>query len=185
MAKSSTLAWAIEEALRRYDWADLPGFLLSFFHTFLFPAIAALLGLVVAYKISQLVWRIIFPLPARTRHLQAKKLYREGKTLQALHEWTTLSRYPTAYLSRACHEIYVMHNCVEGLAILRQAERIQLEEEDPSAKGRRRRRLPFQVPSKITQSMKLDAQAIAQGNEIMVDMNARVFKQEYLGVTSL
>ena len=43
----------------------------------------------------------------------------------------------------------------------------------------------IKVPKKTVQSFKFDADAIAQGNFIMVDMNARLAKQEHLGVTSL
>jgi hypothetical protein len=67
------------------------------------------------------------------------------------------------------------HDTKEGRCILRQAQQLQLE------KGSAIKLLP----TKEVQKMKLDAQAIVNGNLMMVDMNARLAKQEYLGVASL
>jgi lipopolysaccharide biosynthesis regulator YciM len=126
-------------------------------------------------KCSKIYSDISFP-PNLTFFIP-KSFYRKGRVAEALRDWTRLDQYGPAYLSRVCHAIYMQqpHDTKEGRCILRQAQQLQLE------KGSAIKLLP----TKEVQKMKLDAQAIVNGNLMMVDMNARLAKQEYLGVASL
>jgi hypothetical protein len=174
VSRGSVLGRAVANWVRSQDMADLPVFLYDLLNNFVLPMIITLACLGTAWKMLKQVYRYFLPPKPHALYSQAVALYRKGRVPQALRDWTKLDQYGPAYLSRACHAIYIQHDTKEGLRILRQAQQLQLE------KG-----CAIQLPTKEVQKMKLDAQAIANGNFLMVDMNARLAKQEYLGITSL
>ena len=162
------------EWVRSQDMADIARFFWDLMTNFLLPMIVLLCCLGSIGNVLKQGYRYVFPPSLHTLQKEAVVLYRKGHTVEALRDWTRLDQYGPAYLSRACHAIYIQHDTKEGLCILRQAQELQLE------KGS-----AIKLPTKEVTKMKLDAQAIANGNLIMVDMNARLAKQEYLGITSL
>jgi hypothetical protein len=174
VSRNSALGRAVANWVRSQDMAELPGFLYDFIKNFVLPLIVAFFCLGSVWKVLKQFYRVLLPPKPHVRHSEAVTLYRKGHIPEALRDWQRLDQYGPAYLSRACHAIYIQHDTKEGLRILRQAQQLQLEQGSS-----------IKLPTKEVQKMKLDAQAIANGNLIMVDMNARLAKQEYLGITSL
>jgi hypothetical protein len=122
------------------------------------------------------------------RYRHAKSLYRRGKIDQALTEWSDIARtqrYGPAYLSRAAHAIYVQDQPQEGLRILREAQQQQQPQSQTSDKNHSNHTKLKHFSSKQVELMKMDAQAIANGDTTMVNLNARLAKQEFLGVTTI
>jgi hypothetical protein len=123
------------------------------------------------------------------RYRHAKSLYRRGKIDQALQEWSDVARtqrYGPAYLSRAAHAIYVQGQPQEGLRILREAQQQQSQpQSQPQTSDKNNHTKLKHFSSKQVQLMKMDAQAIANGDATMVDLNARLAKQEFLGVATI
>jgi hypothetical protein len=175
VSRKAALGRAVANWVRSQDMADLPGFMYDLMKNFILPMILVLCCLGSVGKVLKQGYRFVIPPKLHVRHKEAIILYRKGHVAEALRDWTTrLDQYGPAYLSRACHAIYILHDTQEGLRILRRAQQLQLE------KGS-----SMKLATKEVTKMKLDAQAIANGNLLMVDMNARLAKQEYLGITSL
>ena len=174
VSQKTALSRAIVDWVRSQDMAVLPGFLWDLLKNFILPMIVLLCCLGSVGKVLKQGYRYVWPPPLYVCHKEAMARYRKGQIEEALRDWNRLDQYGPAYLSRACHAIYIQHDTQQGLCILRQAQQLQY------LKGS-----SIQLPTKEVTKMKFDAQAIANGNIIMVDMNARLAKQEYLGITSL
>jgi hypothetical protein len=133
------------------------------------PIVFGLLGLIITYKLMKAMDRLLFPPPAYTRYQEALELYQQGHVRPALKAFETLQRddkYVKAALSLAVHEIYMAGDAAEGIRILRKAKTVH----------------GMSLPQNLVASMQDDAEAIQDGNSIMMKMNARMAKQEYLGV---
>jgi hypothetical protein len=176
VSRNSALGRAVANWVRSQDMAELPGFMYALIQNLVLPLIVLLCCLGSIWKMMKKSYRYFLPPKHYVLHSEAMALYRKGRVSEALRDWTRLDQYGPAYLSRACHVIYMQQppDTNEGLRILRQAQQLQL------TKGS-----AIKLPTKEVQKMKLDAQAIVNGNLLMVDMNARLAKQEYLGITSL
>lgn len=118
--------------------------------------------------LSFLQWfgRIIVPPKARVRYRDAKLKYQNGKRKEAIKEWNRLTKFGPAYLSRAVHALYVEGNPQEAMRIIRLAKEAQ-------------------VTAKLYQVSRIqdDAKALQNGaSKKMMELNAQLFKQEYLGI---
>jgi hypothetical protein len=103
------------------------------------------------------------------RYQAAKQLYRRGKREQALHHWAELKDFGPAYLSLATHALYVEHDSMKALGIIRQAKE-------------RKVRININQVNMI----RMDAKALQiGGNATMVDMNATMAKQDHLGTRNV
>lgn len=147
----------------------LPSLLWRIGRDLVFPAVVGLFAFGGMATVLHYLWRFIIPPPATDRYREAKKLYRIGKQKAALKEWTSLRKFGPAYLSRATHALYVELDPQQALGILRVAKKQQVR-----------------IQLNQVEMIKLDAQALqGGGNVTMLDMNARLAKQEHLGVTTL
>ena len=175
---NNALAHYLNNIVREMNLEELPTFLYDFFHDFILPLAILLICFAGFLKLLLRLYRLIIPPPPKQRHAEIKLLYRKGYTKQALKEWERdLPTYPPSILSRACHEIYIRptQNPKAGIDLLSTF----LKNTD-DVKTREKKEYIRQA-----QNMKSDAIAIQHGNERMVDMNARLAKQEYLGITTL
>ena len=172
--QTSALARFLIETTRSWKLEDIPNFLLAFLKDFIVPIAIVLICIAGFLKLLIRIYRLIIPYPPPIRHQQIQKLYRTGSTHQALFEWKRdLSTYPPAILARACHEIFVKLQPQQGLEILD----FILKKEDTYSKTKDGKRY-----FKQAENMKSDALAIQHGNVRMVDMNARLAKEEFLSV---
>ena len=166
----SALATYWAEVFDRYTVLDLGEFFLHFSRQFILPLAMAVCVFGGFAKLTWALKRWIVPPPPPELHQEALAEYRRKKPKQALKGWTFLAEkhnYVPSVLALACHEIYVTRDTKKGLEILQQAQKRGVK-----------------LPKQQCQSFVLDAKAIAQGNLIMVDMNAKLAKQDYLGITS-
>lgn len=146
---------------------DLPNFLVFVAREVMIPVTILLICFGGAVKLLLQTQKQLNPPPKHVRHKEIVIQYSKGKVEEALNEFAKLD-YGRSYLSRACHEIYVVgtdESVAKGIMILKEAE-IQ-------KKG---------VSEKQIREMRADAAAILSGNAIMVRTNASVAKEEYLGV---
>lgn len=167
--RDAPLLGPVLRVIDEHSLLALPHFLYGVGRDFLFPLVVGLFAFGGGAAILHTIYRFIIPPPAKDRYRQAKKLYRLGQPQQALQEWTSLRHFGPAYLSRATHALYVELDPQQALGILRVAKEQQVR-----------------IQLKQVEMIKLDAQALqAGGNTTMIDMNARLAKQEHLGVTTL
>lgn len=75
-------------------------------------------------------------------------------------------RYGKAVLSLAVHEIYVAGSPTEGLRLLKEARSKGLQI----------------VPATTINILQEDAKSIMGGDAVMVELNAKMAKQDYLGI---
>jgi hypothetical protein len=168
---NQAIRMAIHEIVDRYELNSTRAVMrmvLGLCYYVIGPLLLGLLGVVTTYQILKRIERILLPPPVLIRYEEAIDQYRRGKVREALKEFRRLQRkdgYGPAVLSLAAHEIYVSHAPAEGLRILREAN--------------------AKVPAKPMKSMQEDARAILAGNAVMVDMNARLAKQQYLGISTI
>ena len=163
------LLGSVVRFVEQHSLEALPGFLLGVGRNMILPI--AIVVCTFGGLVSTLRWigRFIVPPPARDRYRQAKKWYRRGQQKEALKEWESLKKFGPAYLSRATHALYVQFDPQQALGILRTAKEEKVK-----------------IQLKQVEMIKLDAKAVqAGGNATMLDMNARLAKQEHLGVTTL
>lgn len=135
------------------------------------PVLLGILSLVATYKVMKAIERLLFPPPPRARYQEAFELYQQGHVRPALKAFGKLQRqdkFAKATLSLAVHEIYVAGDAAAGMRILRKAKTLY----------------NMQLPPKTVASIQEDAKAIQDGNASMVKMNARMAKQEYLGIAT-
>jgi hypothetical protein len=171
VSSNSALAIALREFFVNYDVQDVPYLLWGFLREWIVPIAVGLVVVGGSAKGMATLQRYMFPPSHRTRHHDALSMYSKGKVTDALREWSTLQEcYGPSCLSRACHAIYVQGQPQQGMQLLTDAQ----------AKGI----LTGRNDKQTIESMTFDAQAILQGNAVMVDMNARFAKQEHLGVSS-
>ncbi len=157
------MRWIEENSL-----LELPTFLLQIGRHVLFPILIAFFAFGGLTSVLQKIWHLFFPPPPTGRYRHAKKLYRSGEHQAALKVWESLKKFGPAYLSRATHALYVELDPQQALGILRVAKERQVK-----------------IHLKQVETMKLDAQALqSSGNIVMIDMNARLAKQEHLGVST-
>lgn len=155
--------------IERNSLRALPKVLWDVGTTLVVPVLSAILVGSIVSSIVQRLWRIFFPLRDSDRYNIAKKLYMRGRKQQALKEWSRLVEYGPAYLSRATHALYMEGNPQKAIDILGTAKE---------------QKVLIQI--KPLELIRLDAQALkAGGNIAMIDFNARLAKQEHLGVTTL
>jgi len=148
---------------------DFPKFLMFFWHEVMLPISIVILCFGGAVKLLINTQKQLYPPPKHVRHKEIVKLYCRGKVDEALKAFAKLE-YGRSYLSIACHEIYVVgtqESVAKGIMILKEAQ---------SHKN--------SVSEKQIKDMRADAAAILTGNAIMVQTNASVQKEEYLGVVS-
>lgn len=171
---------AIREIIYRYQLDDINAvtiLVLGICYNIIGPFLIGLFCIIATYQVFKKIERLIFPPPPHIRYEEAINDYRSGKVREALKEFERLYRkdgYSKAVLSLAAHEIYVANAPMEGLRILRESSL-------PNKQGT----VIVKVPTKAMKSMQDDAKAILEGDTIMVDMNARLAKQQYLGVTTI
>jgi hypothetical protein len=166
VAPNSALAMALRDYFRRNDISELPWFLLRFGQNVLLPLGIAIIAFGGSIKLLHRLLRYVLPPPPHTFHDEAKTMYRRGLVQEAVTAWSQLEPYGPSYMCRACHEIYVAGNPKLGMEILEQAQQ---------QRG-------VQIKKKEIEAMKEDARAILHGSAVMVDMNTRLAKQEYLGI---
>jgi hypothetical protein len=165
---NSALAMALTDFFDRNDIFDLPWVLVRFARTSILPLSIAIIAFGGSIKVLDRILKYLIPPPPRVHHDAAMTLYRRGFVQEALTAWSQLEPYGPSYMCRACHEIYVAGGDPKvGIEILEQAQQTQ---------GMLKRN------KKEMESMKEDARAMLLGNAVMVDMNARLAKQEYLGL---
>ncbi len=166
---------AIREIIDQYQLDDVNAVMnlvLGICYNIIGPILLGVLSIITTYQVLKRIERILLPPPPHVRYEEAITYYRSGKVREALKEFKTLQqkdKYGKAVLSLAAHEIYVVNAPAEGLRILRESSQQGL----------------VKVPTKPMKSMQEDAKAIMAGNAVMVDMNARLAKQQYLGVTTI
>jgi hypothetical protein len=144
-------------------FSEIPEFTYAFVRNML-PVGILLLTLAGGTQILSRLIRMVLPPPPHVVHREAVELYQKGRTQEALEVWKRQTTHGRAFMSRACHDIYVLHKCKEGVEILDDAHERKVK-----------------LAKKEVDVMKLDAQAYRQGNAIMV-LNEESAKQEYLGV---
>jgi len=166
VAKTSFIASALRRFLEDTSFYDLMEVFRSVGQNLLFPLVMSILTIISLTKIGSALKRRISPPPPHVLHHEAKLLYRKGYRKAALQQWKLLTDYAPAYLSRAAHFIYVDGRVQEGLDVLQEA---------------RSHKVP-RMPKRRREALQMDAEAILSGNGHMVDMNAPVAKQEYLGI---
>ena len=162
---------ALRELADRYGLEDLHWACQKLAVDILLPVMVGIMCLAISFNFLKTVGRWIFPPPLHTQHKEAIDLYRGRKIREALKALELLQRkraYGPAVLSLAAHEIYVVGAPGEGLRLLREA-----------------RKMGLAVPKGPMDTMQEDAKAILDGNSVMVEMNARLAKQEYLGLPTL
>jgi hypothetical protein len=146
--------------------SGLPGFLVGVFVKVGVPLAIAVASFGGSVKLYRNIWCYMVPPEAAVGHKDAQALYLQpGYTLEAVHAWSRNDTYGPE--PRACHEIYVHWQPQEGLKFLKEAQAQRVE---------------FKTSIQQVEEMKLDASAILQGNKLMVDMNARLAKEELLGM---
>jgi hypothetical protein len=166
---SSALATVLREFFEANPPSSLPGFLVGVLVNVGVPLAIAIASFGGSVKLFRKVWCYMIPPTVAVRHKHAQALYhRPGHTLEAVEAWSRNDTYGPSVLSRACHEIYVQWRPQEGLKILKDAQ----------ARG-----VEFENSKQQVEGMKQDASAILQGNKLMVDMNARIAKEQFLGIT--
>eukprot|EP00934_Nitzschia_sp_Nitz4_P008350 Nitzschia sp. Nitz4//scaffold71_size96697//92910//93422//NITZ4_004713-RA/size96697-processed-gene-0.53-mRNA-1//-1//CDS//3329557301//8340//frame0 len=148
---------------------SLPDLLFDVGRKLVFPALVALFLTGTCVSTLKATWKVIVPPSLPVRYRDARRLYSSGNVTRALKDWARLEQYGPAYLSRATHALYVDLDPSQALAILRQAKekrvRIQLNQ---------------------VKMIQLDAKAIQAGSNVtMIDFNARLAKQEHLGIATL
>jgi hypothetical protein len=169
-SRGSALAVVLREFFEANPPSSLPGFLVGVFVNVGVPLAIAVASFGGSVKLYRTIWCYMVPPDAAARHKDAQALYlRPGHTLEAVEAWSRNDTYGPSVLSRACHEIYVQWRPQEGLKILKEAQ----------ARG-----VELETSKQQVEGMKLDANAILQGNKLMVDMNARLAKEEFLGMAS-
>jgi hypothetical protein len=136
------------------------------------PVVLGLISLGLVYNTMRRIYNTWWnPPPVRMRYRHAVQLYQEGRVREALKAFQKLSsqdRYGLAVLSLAAHDIYVGKSPSEGLRRLREA-----------------RMEGVSMPKRAMSAMQDDAKAMQEdGNDRMIEMNARMAKQEYLGITT-
>jgi hypothetical protein len=167
-AHEAPLIGSILRYIEENSLMSLPNFLWRVARDVVFPMLLGLVALGGAASVLERFWHAIIPLPANDGYRQAKKLYRLGQRKEALEQWTSLRKFGPAYLSRATHALYVEFDPQEALGVLRVAKEQQVR-----------------IQLMQVEMIKLDAQALqAGGNVSMIDMNARLAKQEHLGVST-
>jgi hypothetical protein len=148
---------------------DFPSFAYYFASELLIPWFLGLWALGTMATILYRFWRTIVPPSLAHRYQTAKQLYRRGKREQALHHWAELKDFGPAYLSLATHALYVEHDSMKALGIIRQAKE-------------RKVRININQVNMI----RMDAKALQiGGNATMVDMNATMAKQDHLGTRNV
>jgi hypothetical protein len=168
----SEIARVLREFTDTYGVSDLAPFFIHYVRTVLLPVGIICLSAAGALKVFHGFFRMVVPKPLPKRYDEIKSMYRKGHREQALHEWKQAQpTYPPAILSRACHDIYVLHRPKSGMDLLQELLLLKSKEATDYLKE--------------VQNMKADALAIHNGNSRMVDMNARIAKQEYLGIATM
>jgi hypothetical protein len=170
VSSNSALSIALRDFVEDADWQNVPHLLLAFLREWILPIAIALAAMGGSAKLMATIQRYMFPPSHNIRHHDAMSLYSKGKVTDALREWTSMEEYGPSCLSRACHAIYVQGQPTQGMQLLKEAQA------NGCLKGKK--------DKGAMESMTFDAQAILQGNAVMVDMNARFAKQEHLGVSS-
>lgn len=165
---TSAVSNTLRQRFGQYYLEDIPYLIVKFGREWILPIGIAVSVVGGVTKLLARLKKLINPPPPRIRHEEAKFAYAKGRVDAALVEWSALKDYGPSYLSRACHEIYVNHKPKAGLQILKEA-----------------RDRGIGLNKKAVESMKDDSKAIESNHTIMVDMNARTAKQDYLGVTTL
>mmetsp|Transcript_45257 Transcript_45257/g.109548 ORF Transcript_45257/g.109548 Transcript_45257/m.109548 type:complete len:169 (-) Transcript_45257:131-637(-) len=148
---------------------DLPNFLTFVVREVMIPVIILLFCFGGAVKLLLNTQKQLYPPPKHVQYKEIVRLYRNGKVKEALKAFSKLE-YGRSYLSRACHEIYVVgteESVAKGIMILKEAQTRNID-----------------IPEKQIKGMRADAAAILSGNAVMVRTNANVAKEEYLGVAS-
>lgn len=174
---------AVHQLINEYSLDDPATVLtgcLSLLQTFLFPFVLGCMALATTYQcMKRLADNYIFPPPPlRTRYQNALRLYQQQQSkqhpqrrrpttaLNELHRLAFVEGYGKAIVSCAAHEIYMPGNSpAKGLRILQR---------DAKRDG-------IRFPSNTT-FMEDDAMAILSGNAHMVQLNAKLARQEYLGI---
>jgi hypothetical protein len=174
------------------DWGAVMKLVLGLCYTLIGPILLSVLSIVTTYQLLKKIEQWIAPPPPQRRYEDAIGLYQSGKVREALRVFTTLQqkdKYGNAILSLAAHEIYVSNNPIEGLRILQDATKPPPPPIIPSSQPKEGRgkhtRIMRNISRRSMQSMQDDAKAIMAGNSNMVDMNARLAKQQYLGIGTI
>lgn len=159
-----SILWFLEEQ----DLLVLPAFLWQLARDIVtFPPLVAVITLVILSPFLYRFWRLVVPLSAKDRYRNAKELYRRGKQVRALKEWSQLDNFGPAYLSLATQAMYVEYDAMKALGVIRKAKE-------------KRVRINLAQANMI----RMDAKSLQQGggNVAMLDMNARTAKQDHLGI---
>jgi len=169
----SPLAATLKAFFERDDLFELfTGGAIGFFRNILIPLAIALLITGGIVHVLKSVFLYFFPAPDPVRYKEAKDWYRQGFVRDALREWKLLDGYVPAYLSLACHELHVLQHPDKALQILDEAKK--LVQSSPSN--------DFIDLKKSLDGMRLDAQAMLKGNQVMAKLNSVVAKEDYLGI---
>jgi hypothetical protein len=167
-ASKAPIIGTILQIIEEHSLTYLPKFLYHVGRDLVLPVLVALFALGGLATFGFQLWRIIVPCSASERYLAAKNLYRRGKRREALNGWAELKNFGPAYLSLATHALYVEHDPLKALGFIRKAKE-------------------HKVRINITQVniIRMDAKALEiGGNLAMVEMNARMAKEDHLGVAS-
>lgn len=165
-AWEETLPDGVVEFVRRNELQTLLEFLYQLVTNVIIPVVLAVFFMGRLLAVFQWFGRLVVPQKAGVRYRDAKIKYRQGKREEALEEWTNLKKFGPAYLSRAVHALYVEANPQKAMKIIRLAKEAKV-------------RVQLYQVDKILD----DAKALQNGvTQTMLDMNARLAKQEYLGI---
>lgn len=167
MASDSALAKALNEFFSRDDLPDVfLGMAHSLARNILVPLAVTILAIGGSVHIIKRSLRYIAPPSPPERYQEAKQWYRQGMVQEALQEWEDLGTFAPAYLSRACHELFVSKDHQKALDILGSALTLNLHKS----------------MNKDVEDLRLDARAMANGNHVMVNLSAAIAMEDYLGI---